>query len=269
MKKKILSILLTSLLLLLLSISCSEEENRDTLPELPPVEALMMDFDLFIDNPAQGGAKKSLPTYNNALYSYLTVGIWNAIASAPLLVPVVAYVECIKQTPVYLGNNRWQWSYTLSGAETYTARLVTTRISNEEFTAEMFISLAGSYEDFMWFEGTVRYDRTHAEWTLYESPQNNVELLEIKWNMDWELEVSDLTYTLVKSGHEEEGSFITFGITDDAVYNAYYTISLSDRETFIEWNTTTKEGRVKDELNFGDSEWHCWDSNLQDVDCNP
>jgi hypothetical protein len=268
MNKPIISILATALVLVFTHISCSEKEKQDTLPELPPVDALMMDFSQFINNPAVGQMMKSAESYENALYSYTTVAVWNALVTIPMIVPVAAYLECFNHTPVYLGDNSWQWSYTWGGAETYAARLVTKRISNEEFTAEMFISKTGSYTDFKWFEGIVRYDRTHAEWTMYESPLNNVAWLSIEWNMDWEQEISDITYTIVKPGGEETGSYITFGITGDADYDAFYTISFSQKDTYIKWNRTSKVGRVKDEVNFEDADWHCWDELFQDVQCN-
>ena len=115
--------------------------------------------------------------------------------------------------PFTLAKTAGSGPYTWAGAETFKARLVTTRISNEEYTAVMFITKVGFYEYFKWYEGTLRYDRTHAEWTMYHSPQENVEWLS------------------------------------------------------IEWNRTTGEGRVKDEVNFGDADWHCWNELYQDIDC--
>ncbi|MFC2115029.1 hypothetical protein ACFLTU_01040 [Bacteroidota bacterium] len=264
---KIFSLL--AIFLLFAMVSCSEKEDQDTPPDLPPVDALMMDFSEFIDNPANQSALKSMNTYQNALYSYATVAIWNIVATAPMIIPVAAYLESFKHTPVYLGENSWQWSYSVNaGMDTYTARLVTKRISNEEFKADMFITRVGVYEDFKWFEGTVRYDRTHAEWTMYESALNNVKWLNIEWNKDWELDVSDITYTIVKAGGPENGSFIEFGIVDDETYDAYYSISYSQKETFIEWNLSSKVGRVKDMVTFGDADWHCWNEVFLDVDCN-
>lgn len=267
--KRIISLVATTLVLVLLSISCSENKDPDTLPELPPIDALMMDFGDFIDDPANKKGLKSLNTYTNSRYSYVTVTIWNVLVTVPMIVPVAAYLESFNHTPVYLGDNSWQWSYSVSaGTDTYTARLVTKRISNDEFTAEMFITRVGVYENFKWFGGTVRYDRTHAEWTMYEIPPSNVEWLTIEWNRDWEQDVSDITYTIVKPGGAENGSYITFGIVDDDVYDACYTISYSQKDTYIEWNRTTKAGRVKNEVDFGDLDWHCWNELLQDVDCN-
>jgi len=164
-------------------------------------------------------------------------------------------------------EDSWQWAYSV---DTYTARLVATRISNEKFTAEMFISKtgAGAYEDFKWFEGTVRYDHTHANWKMYESPVNNVQWLDIEWTKDWEADTSQITYTNVKAGAKEFGSYITYGITDDADYNAFYTLSSLASEVNIKYNTLTKEGRVKAPVYFEDSEWHCWNEQFQDTECS-
>jgi hypothetical protein len=269
MNKRFISLLITAALLVTLSNSCSEKDDPDQLPELPPVEALMMDFSEFIGNPAQQGAMQSVVSIENALYSYLTVSFWSAMVTLPMVVPVAAYLKSFENSPVYLGDNSWKWTYSVTaGNDTYIAELVTKRISNEEFTAEMFITKQGEFEDFKWFEGTVRYDRTHAEWTMYESPVNNVAWLDIEWNMDWEKEISDITYTVVKTGIDETGSYIKFGIVEDDTYDAYYTISWSEGDTFIEWNRDTGAGRVKDESHFGDALWHCWNEQFQDVDCS-
>jgi len=269
MSKRIISLLTVAMLLIIFGVACSDKEEQDTLPELPPVEALLMDFSDFDDNPTEQEALNSLVEYTNFLYSYGTVSIWNILVTAPMILPVATYLESFNHTPVYLGDNTWQWSYSKTiGMNSYSARLVTQRISNDDFKVEMFVTQQEAFEDFKWFEGTVKYNRTHAEWTMYESPQNNVEWLDIEWNKDWEEEVSDITYTIVKSGHAEEGSYITFGIVDDVDYDAYYTISHSQKDTYIKWNTTSKTGRVKGEVNFGDANWHCWNELFQDVDCN-
>jgi hypothetical protein len=110
----------------------------------------------------------------------------------------------------------------------------------------------------LWFDGVVRYDHTHADWNFYKN--GSVKVIEAAWNKDFETGVSDLTYTYVEEGHEQNGSYIMLAYNPEEVYDASYTISLAAGVTDIEWITTTKEGRVKDEVKFGDTDWHCWDS---------
>ena len=249
----------------LVSVSCKKDENNAP-PEMPPIESFQMDFSDFTEFPDTTEAKKSLQTYQHFAYSYVTVGVWNLMTTVALAVPVAVYLESFKHTPEFLGDDTWQWTYSL---DTYTARLVATRISNEQFTAEMFISKTGveAFEDFKWFEGTIMYDHTHASWKLYESPANNVQWLDIEWTKDWEAGTSAITYTNVKAGSEEFGSYITYGIVDDVDYDAFYTLSSATNEVNIKYNTETKAGRVKSPAHFGNADWHCWNELFQDIDC--
>ena len=119
-----------------------------------------------------------------------------------------------------------------------------------------------------WFDGEIRYDHTHAIWNLYK--EGTVKVLEAEWHKNFETEAADLKYTYVEPEQEETGGFIMFEYMPQEVYDAAYTISLAAGTTEIEWNITSKEGHVKDQVKFGDTNWHCWDSHangLADMDC--
>ena len=256
-----------AVLLIITSNSCKKDE-KDTLPELPPVEALMMDFSFFTENGPQ--YKSAVISYDNFSYSVLNVLTWNAVAISVVALPVAAYAEAFNHEAVYLGENSWQWAYSKTvGEMTFSVKLVSKRISNEEFTLKMIVSKSGQdgFENFTWFEGTVRYDGTSATWDLYESPLVTDPVLNITWSMDWEKELYTIKYTYVKTGTDLTNSYIEHGVTEDTSFDAYYTISLPAGAVNIEWNRTTKAGRVKSPENFGDSEWHCWDENFLDVIC--
>lgn len=265
-QKTISSLMAVAVMIALLATSCSKDEQNGA-PEMPPIESFQMDFSDFTEFPDTTDNLKSQHTYQHFVHSYVTVGVWNLVTVVALAVPVAVYLESFKHTPEFLGDDAWQWTYSV---DTYTARLVATRISNEKFTAEMFISKtgAGAYEDFKWFEGTIAYNHTEANWKMYESPANNVQWLDIEWTKDWEADTSQITYTNVKAGAEEFGSYITYGITDDADYNAFYTLYSAESEVNIKYNTQTKEGRVKAPVYFEDIDWHCWNELFQDVDCS-
>jgi len=262
--------LLITIIMVSLMISCSEDEEKEDPPELPPMEALLMDFSNFNNPNDTLSHKKSIESYRNWGHSYFTVAIWSWIATVSVTVPVIAYAEAFNHTPVYLGDNSWEWSYTKNiNLIEYSVRLVSKRISNEQFTLKMYVTKSGigGYEDFLWFEGTVRYDRTSATWTLYENPADPNGLLSIEWEMDWEEETYMIKYTGIKPGAAEYGSYIQHGVTTDTDYNAYYIISGSMNTVEINWNTQNLSGRVKDPVKFGDNQWHCWDETLQDVIC--
>ena len=264
--KPVISVLLVALLLIT-SNSC-KKDDKDEVPELPPQEAFLMDFSDFeiADIP---GNIKALTSSNNFAYAVSNVVVWNLIATALVAVPCIAYAEAFKHEAVYLGENSWQWLYSVTANQsTYTAKLISKRISNEEFTLKMLVSKSGDggYEDFKWFEGTVRYDHTAANWTLYSSPEVTSPVMTIDWIMDWEEDLYSIKYTCVQTGNDY-GSYIEHGVTDNSPFNAYYNISTTEGTVKIEWNTTTKAGHVKSQEHFGDSDWHCWNENLMDVVC--
>jgi hypothetical protein len=170
-----------------------------------------------------------------------------------------------------MGDDTWEWSFdfTFDNVD-YVCTLTGTRMNDEEFSVEMVTAEAPTPSlKSLWLDGVARYDHTSAFWTLYE--EGNQAALEIEWNKDLETEEADLTYTYVKPDQAETGSFISWTYHPEEIYDATYSISMSDNTTHIEWNLSTIEGRVKSPAFFGDDNWYCWDSyanGLADIDCD-
>ena len=268
--KKLLN-LATSLVMIaavFLSVTSCDKEKVENRPELPPVEYLVMDFSDFTTPP--GGLKSSDIGVDNFLFAYITVGYWSASVALASALPVAAYTHALAQTSEYLGEDTWEWTFEFShNAQTYAATLTGKRLNNEEFSMEMVINPGSDPgEGVKWFDGVVRYDHTSADWTIYRD--GSTAILEIVWNMDYETEEADLTYTYVEPDQEETGSYIMWAYLPGEAYDATYTISMAAGMTNIEWNISTLEGRVKAPAHFEDEEWHCWDSfanGLADIAC--
>jgi hypothetical protein len=208
------------------------------------------------------------PYHTNFASAFATVWFWNFLTGATMIIPVAAYTEALQQTPAYLGDNEWQWSYSVTILTiTYDVKLKTKRIDNSTYSAKMYISLTGGFQDFLWFEGVVRYDATEAGWTIYKDHADPEAWLEVDWAMDWEADTSSITYTYVEEGHAEYNSSISFGITDDPVYDAYYSIVGSQASVEVEWNTTTLAGRIMSQHYFGDTDWRCWNEDFENITC--
>jgi len=269
MKKRmnLAAVFALAVVVLFTGTSC-DKEPVDLRPELPPLESLIMDFSDFATQP--GAKKSSVLSYDNFVYSYLTVGFWSTSAALVSAIPVAAYTHALTQTAEYLSDNTWEWSFDFTvHSINYTATLTATRLNNEEFSVKMVISQAlMSSEGILWFDGVVRYDHTAADWTFYK--EGSMAVLEVEWNKDFETEEADLTYTYVEPERAETGSYIMWAYMPGEVFDAAYTVSMSEGLTQIEWNVSTIEGRVKAPGFFEDELWHCWDSyanGLADVDC--
>ncbi len=267
---KHVKVLIVSVIVVLLTVpftSCDKEPLEDR-PDLPPMESFLMDFSDFSQAPA--GAKSTEATYANFLHSFFTLTFWNLASTVTMAVPVAAYGYALNQEPEYLGDLTWEWSFVFDlQGKNYTATLTGARLNNEEFTMEMVIGLTGSAEaGIKWFDGVIRYDHTQASWTIYN--EEAAEVLQVDWSKDFVTGDTELRYIYVEAEQTQTGSYIQYTYMPDQVYDASFDISHSEGIADIEWNLTTKEGRVMDMAHFEDSDWHCWDSaenGLADIDC--
>lgn len=253
-----LSVMVLAWVVLFATTSCESEPKGDR-PELPPAEILFMDYNDFAEEP--GMTKGTEATYENFLHAFGTILFWHSPhITAYTALPLAAYTYALSQEAEYLGDNTWEWSYDINWFGTdYTVSLTASRVNNEEFSIEMDVALASLPNlGVKWFDGVVRYDHTQAAWTIYK--EGTVAVVDAEMHKNYETGVASLQYTYVEPEMDETGSYILYAYDPEALLDASYTVSLAAGMTEIEWDTTTKEGHVKDEVKFGDADWHCWDS---------
>jgi hypothetical protein len=100
-------------------------------------------------------------------------------------------------------------------------------------------------------------------------------LLQIDWTTSGNaINVIKYTYVRTLNDTREADPFKTSSLEygkKTGTFNSYYTIyyfnGLAFSEMNVEWNSSTRNGRVKSLSNFGDSNWHCWNGNLVNVIC--
>jgi hypothetical protein len=139
---------------------------------------------------------------------------------------------------------------------------------NGDIQWDMYVTKDGFYENFNWFSGTSNLVGTAGTWTLNNSPNDSQPLLEIEWTRTEETDTGNIRYTNIIPGDPENGAYIYYGTTDgdlDAFYDIYS--ANENRMINVEWNRTTRQGRVKDANHFGDDQWRCWNTEQKDTDC--
>jgi len=113
--------------------------------------------------------------------------------------------------------------------------------------------------------------RTQATWTLNHRPNNPEPLLKIEHQKNNGSGEASIKYTNIVPNNSSNGDYIEFRVDNatggdfDRAYDIYK--SSNDNLLEAEWNQTDKDGRVRDEQRFNDTEWHCWDENQIDIDC--
>ncbi|MGB5228398.1 MAG: hypothetical protein WBN55_09045 [Eudoraea sp.] len=271
---------------LVFTASCENSDDDTDLDNnlaLPPYESMVIDFGDFADNSNAG--KSTALVYDNKepngnwVFSRLVVGVWNTALFTSLAVPVASFKSSFAHSPVDLGDNLWQWTYSVDGfTSEYTARL-TGEVTGEEVLWNMYITKVGigAFGEFLWFSGSSNMDGNSGHWILNESPEKPLAMLRIDWERSND-EIGNIRYTWVRELDEQENddlfkdSYLKYGLQDGPL-NAYFDAHAYDENTEvfsdirIEWSRDTYLGRVRAADYFQDEEWHCWDANGDDVQC--
>ena len=269
--KKLIAILLSVFVL----FSCEKTENNRTPPVIPPIETMLIDFESIASN-----SKSATITNINWLYSATSVGIWNLLIGTTFAIPVACFKSAFGHEATQIDDLTWQWTYSVDGfASEYTGRLLG-KLESTQIKWEMYVTKTGinPFDEFLWFEGTSALDGKSGQWILFHSAEFPEETIQIDWKKE-AVEVGEIKYTYVRELNDERqddsfnDSYLLYGIQDDA-FDLYVTIhaynenTSSFSDTFIEWSRSDYTGRVKSEQFYNDTEWHCWDSQGNDIDCN-
>ncbi len=260
----------------LIFVSCDNDDSPKTAPKIPPVETMAIDFGTLGDATISAEIEKA-----NWMYSVTTVGVWNLIIGTTFAVPVNAFSLAASHQPVLIKDLTWQWEYPFEAfAGQFKARLVAQLESAKKIKWEMHISKTeiDPFEEFLWFEGTSNTNGRDGQWILYHNAKPPVETVQIDWKRENE-KVGEIKYTYVREENEQRlpdpllGSTLTYGLQEGEL-DAYVIVSAKGSgskemmETNIEWSRTDYNGRVKAVDFFNDTNWHCWDKQGNNVDCN-
>jgi hypothetical protein len=248
-----------------LPAACNGRNSQSTPPEIPPASTMAIDFSNFMD----GRQNQQVLPFANWSWAAGNVGIWNVILTATLAVPVAAFAESFNHEPQLMDDGTWVWSYeVMVGGLAHSARLQAVIVRNQ-VEWEMFVSQEGSYQEFLWFTGVSNMSRTAGTWTLNKEPADPQDFVLIEWQRDEDDMPAEIKYTNITPQSEDHGSFINYGLVESGTFDAFYDLygSAENRRIDIEWNRTTKVGRVTDSQHFGDGDWRCWNEELVDTTC--
>lgn len=266
-KRNYILLLVTMLMTLALEQGCKKDYGGP--PTIPPKSSFVMNLSELDSSKTSSMKLDSVADYSNFLYAAGNVYGWNIILTVGLAVPVASFVNSFNYQGTWNNQgNCWEWKYDFTLLVTYSAKLKAT-VSGITVHWEMYISQQNGFQDFLWYSGDSQFDGTQGTWTLYDNPTSNTELLGIIWHNNDNDGTSDITYTNIVPGGAENGGYISYGITADTIYNAYYDIYNKGQNNLIKikWNMTDRNGRVSDSLHFSDNDWHCWDTDYTNITC--
>ncbi len=269
---KLAAVILSAMILMMAcSDKSAEPKLEDQPPALPSENTMNMPFDDFAIGATQQLHKTSDTQFgNNWLQAATMVVGWRYIAEASMLVPRAALGMARSQNAVYQ-DGQWVWSYDFSNGVTAFNITFTAgwQAEQSQWAWAMYFTNQDVFQNFKWFDGISAADGSNGSWTFYQDPENPAPGLSI----DWQFADGDTTptvrFTNIDTSGASYGSYIEFGPLNDANYNAYFTLydAATPNTVNIQWHRQNKNGRIKNPAYFNDSNWHCWDTFLNDVDC--
>lgn len=260
----------------LLAFGCSDDGSVNPpvaqAPDLPPMSSFMIDFSDFQESAESPALPDELVDFQpgmNWFQSFVRASFWNTIIAANLAIPAAAFGESFKHEPVMLGDSSWQWSYSVTVLDTvYTCRL-NGKLLDDEVLWNMYVTQVGGYTDYLWYSGNHDVEVTEGTWTVNCHPDDAGPFIGIVWHRNPVDGTGDIKYTYIVPGHSWNGRYISHGSTTDTGYDRFYHIydNIEENLAEIEWNYSTKAGRVRDQVWYHDADWHCWNESLEDIDC--
>ena len=239
--KKFLSFTLILFLTAGTFISCKKKKDPGVPPVLPPVETMLIDFGDFIL--ATGSTANSFDNKgtddSNWQTAAETVSDWRTLSAE---LPVATYKSIAGQKANHVSGAKWEWSQS--------SNQLTGETAGSQVKWEMTVS--GNKR----LDGTSNATGTEGKWTLYEG---QTPLLQT----DYTNSGGKITYTYLKDG-QSKGAYIEFG-SASGNYNFYYKVRYYNTtlgkfsEADIEWNNTSKAGRIRS-ADYLDGTWKCWNA---------
>ncbi len=259
------------LVFVIILTSCSDSGVGDPpgpAPEIPPVSTFEMDLNqLPKDDGGRIGGRTNAKS--NWAHAAIGIGVWNVILGVATVVPVAAFKASINQTPEFIGDNTWQWTFNFEAAGIQHSAKLQGQLVSDGINWKMLLSKQGEFTDYEWYTGHANAERTEGTWTLNFGPNENKPFIRIDWNRNVNNTVASIKYTSIDPDAPGQGGYIHYGINEDSPYNTFYDLFDKENDNLvdIEWSRDTKQGRVRNPIHFGDNEFHCWAEDLEDIAC--
>jgi len=263
MKRIILSVLIV---IIAPGIFFSCKKDKGNPPVLPPYESMVIDFSNFTSQKKSATAAPSGKGTESSTWQFAAgvAGVWNSLISSNITVPLAAFESAVNYSPEYVSENLWQWSYSFNiGQDSYKAKLQG-NISTNSVSWNLSITLEGTggFTDFTWLNGTSKTDGSGGQWIFKQSVQDAVPLFQTDWTKSGD-QVISVKYTYLKNDSNKD-SYINYLTQTSSNFDSSYNIHFSDgmySDADIEWNVTTRDGRLRCLDYLQDENWYCWDTN--------
>ncbi|MCI0495622.1 hypothetical protein L0Z72_11525 [candidate division KSB1 bacterium] len=252
------------------------EPNKNTAPELPPVQSMQIDLSYFHINPNQS-LQKSATSKWNFLAAITTVSYINTFVIAASVAPSLVFATAMSQQPKLQDDAKFHWIY--SASDTILGKVIAFEVdlvgwideTEQESVWEVYVSSnnhSPQLNHFLWYQGRSEIGNKKGWWLFHDdkSPDSLIDVLKVAWDLSDEND-KELIFTNVTASSNEYGDYLKYGIEFSDRYLIFFDASENKTNT-IYWNAETGAGFIEWQ-NYNNGAKSYWDENHNDISGPP
>ncbi len=245
-------------IIVLLSIffnACISKEKIP--PPLPSVESISFNFSYFEEDSKE-----------DTHFSFVSEKVleWKTLLKDSLKIHHAILNNATQNELIFQKDKTWlnDFSFSIGNKGIYSAKFFSI-IEADTVRYKTFISY-DYFSEIIYLDGHA-YDNTKiGEWELNKTQRidtTKIKFLTANWNF---LKNDQIKFTNNQAGEDNLNSILQMDSVDND-YNTYIDIynKGDENHSIIQWNSSTKIGRVKDQLRFSNEDWHYWDDSYEDT----
>lgn len=253
---------ISAIVVLLFIFSC-DKSNYNEAPQLSEKKTFEITLGTLEDT--------AFSSYNSNIYSNWQtaaskVAVWSNLIEANVKIPYKALNKASTNTPEYFADRTWKWKFEIDvDSVLYEVELFGTYEVDNSILWEMYVGKFDADKKLL-LQGYSNKYSTQGNWYFYKHVFQPIDIVKIDWILSDSLLVVNYTNLYNKS--------LNIGNTMQIKYNQIDTnivfinfISSLNTEIFVETNPEANFGKIMSYSNFGDSLWHCWNTLLQNIEC--
>ncbi len=221
-------------------------------PDLPAYEDFGINANILKELSTGGTSAKT---------AYNITNEWVSLLSDSIFLCFNAFAEYDSVQPVSQENDFWLWTEDFAYADKIYSSSLLGRSRTDTVFWFQYITDDTLYVDYKWMTGKYFMFNDSASWQLTNHPLNPTNMAYVYSSQNTS------TGNIRQIGY----STIHFRLTTDSSVPEYHQfwelLTGSGEYIYIQTDSLTRAGRIRYDSSFGDTLWHCWDSNLTDIPC--
>lgn len=249
---------------MLVTLSCDNNNNTSEPPTIPSEATMTADFSEMENAEKVHKSSAAESNFSTALFA---AGIVKLILDVNLAIPRALTAAAQQHEPNEVADGEWEWEYsTQANQNEFGVRLLAITNSQSDVEWRFFVTNTASdpsLDNALFFQGNTNFAATSGTWIYFE-PASSDQVSTLEW--DTEGDEKFLKLEVTSDRNDNLGDTIEYSF-DGSVKTVTYVDASNSETTTIEYNTETKAGFIISP-DHNNGEKSCWDEDLNNISCS-